>query len=64
MCTQILTYKPAALLKPTSDIVPHVVRLKRVEQEIGGFNQFCRLLVLSKFTNKESKISTHNLYSD
>lgn len=43
-------YQPAALFKPASDVVPHVVWLKGVEQEICCFDQLRCLLVLTKFT--------------
>lgn len=48
-------YRPAALLKPASDVVPHVVRFKGVEQKVGCFDQFCSLLVFTKFTRKGEK---------
>lgn len=64
MQTCILIYEPAALLKPASDVVPHVVRLKRIKQQIGCFNQFRRLLVLPQFTEKEGKISSVQLQQD
>ena len=43
------THRPAAVLEPVSDIVPHVVRLKRVEQEIGRLDKLCSFLVFSQF---------------
>lgn len=43
------THRPAAVLQPASDVVPHVVRLKRVEQEIGRFDKLRSFLVLSQF---------------
>lgn len=48
---------PAALFEPAGDVVPHVVRLKGVEQEVGCFNQLRCLLVLSQFTEREWKIN-------
>lgn len=49
-------YRPAALLKPAGDVVPHVVWFKGVEQKVGCFYQLCRLLVFTKFTRKAKKV--------
>ena len=41
---------PAALLEPAGDVVPHVVGLEGVEQEVGSFDQLRSLLVLPELT--------------
>lgn len=51
--------KPAALFKPASDVVPHVVWLKGVEQEICCFDQLCCLLVLTKLAIETKQKDGH-----
>lgn len=53
---EVYTHRPAALFEPASDVVPHVIRFKGVEQEVGCFNQFGCLLILSEFTETQCKI--------
>lgn len=51
----IILHTPAALLKPVCNIVPHVVGLKWIKQEVGGFNELGCFLVFSEFAEKATQ---------
>lgn len=51
--TEIKYHLPTTLFKPTSNVIPHIIRLKGIEKKIGSFNQFCCFLVFSQFAERK-----------
>lgn len=46
---------PATFFKPTSNVIPHIIRLKGIKEKIGSFNQFCCFLVFSQFAERKTE---------
>jgi len=52
--TEIKYYNlPTTFFKPTSNVIPHIIRLKGIKEKIGSFNQFCCFLVFSQFAERK-----------